>query len=175
LEKRKAMTMGKTRSGNEHHITQSCGVVRDLDRSMREYTERLGWGPWNVYEHKAHILHDTYLRNEPGNFTMIAAETKVGNIGYELIQPVSGDSIYQEFLDRHGEGVQHIAIMKHSPEESEECINDVGATKVMGGKIDDIDFYYLDTADSFGVTVEGVTGHAIDLKPVRVYDGEREE
>ena len=50
---------------------------------------------------------------------MIGAETTVDGLGFELIQPVSGPSIYQEYLDTFGEGVQHIACMKHNDDDSE--------------------------------------------------------
>lgn len=153
----------------KHAISQICIVVRDIERSMQEYTERLGWGPWKVFEYGAPLLHDRHLRGEPAEFTMIGAETMVGGIGFELIQPTGGDSIYQEFLDQHGEGVQHIAIMKHSREGSDELIEDVGAEKLMGGQTgDDIEFYYLDTQATLGVVIESGTGHAIDIEPTRV-------
>ncbi|WP_424937142.1 MULTISPECIES: VOC family protein [Bacteria] len=158
-----------TGNSPKHEISQICIVVRDIERSMKEYTERLGWGPWKVFEYEAPLLHDAHLRGEPAEFTMIGAETMVGGIGFELIQPTGGESIYQEFLDRHGEGVQHIAIMKHSKEDSDELIADVGAEKVMGGQTGaDIEFYYLDTQDTLGVTIESGTGHAIDIQPTRI-------
>lgn len=158
-----------TGTAPKHEITQICIVVRDIERSMKEYTERLGWGPWKVFEYGPPLLHDTHLRGEPAEFTMIGAETMVGGIGFELIQPTGGNSIYQEFLDRHGEGVQHIAIMKHSKEDSDELIADVGAASIMGGSTGaDIEFYYLDTQDTLGVTIESGTGHAIDIQPTRV-------
>lgn len=155
----------------KHEISQICLVVRDIDKTMYEYSTRLGWGPWNVYEYTAPLLHDTYLRGEPTEFEMIGAETTVGGMGFELIQPVSGRSIYQEFLDQKGEGVQHIAVMKHSAEESAELLADLDAPKLMGGRIgESIEFYYLDTEVPLKVHIESGTGHAIDLRPTRVFD-----
>jgi phosphoglycerate dehydrogenase-like enzyme len=78
---------------------------------LQTYTENLGWGPWSVFEYAPPLLHDTVVRGQPCEFRMIGAETSVDGLGFELIQPVSGPSIYQEFLDQHGEGVQHIACM----------------------------------------------------------------
>lgn len=161
--------MEKNASGAEHLISQICIVVRDIDASIKEYSERLGWGPWKVFEYGAPLLHGTYLRGEPADFTMVGAETTVGGIGFELIQPTGGNSIYQEFLDKHGEGVQHIAVMKHSEPESDELIEDVGVTKLMGGKIgEDIEFYYLDSEGPLGISIESGTGHAIELEPTRI-------
>jgi methylmalonyl-CoA/ethylmalonyl-CoA epimerase len=90
-------------------ITQIAVVVRDMVQALKTYTETLGWGPWSVFDYKPPLLHDTRVKGEPVEYRMIGAEAMVDGLGFELIQPVSGPSIYQEFLDAHGEGVQHIA------------------------------------------------------------------
>lgn len=155
----------------KHAITQICVVTYDLDKTMYEYGKRLGWGPWKIYDHSAPTLHDTYLRGKPTKFTMLAAETKIGDVGFELIQPTGGANIYQEFLDEKGEGVQHIAVMKHSERDSDELIKDVDAPKLMSGKIGEtIEFYYLETNPTLKIVIESGTGHAIDLQPVRTFN-----
>jgi len=150
-------------------ITQIAVVVRDMDTALKSYTETLGWGPWSVFDYKPPLLHDTRVRGEAVEYRMIGAETSVDGLGFELIQPVSGPSIYQEFLDSHGEGVQHIACMKHSYEDSSlvrEHWHSNGAEVLMSGRIgDSIEFYYLDTAPMLKFVLESGSGHAIDLKP----------
>jgi Glyoxalase/Bleomycin resistance protein/Dioxygenase superfamily len=154
-------------------ITQIAVVVRDMEQSLKDYTENLGWGPWSVFDYKPPLLHDTKVRGEPVEFRMIGAETHVGDLGFELIQPVSGPSIYQEFLDTHGEGVQHIACMKHSAGESgqmKEHWAERGAEVLMSGRIGEtIEFYYLDTGPIIKWVLESGSGHAIDLKPTYTY------
>ena len=73
-------------------ISQIAIVVRDIDDALEKYHRVLGWGPWNVYEHKPPSLHDTYLHGQPTDYTMIGAETHVGPIVVELLQPVDGPS-----------------------------------------------------------------------------------
>jgi catechol 2,3-dioxygenase-like lactoylglutathione lyase family enzyme len=154
-------------------ISQICVVVRDLEKSLREYTQSLGWGPWSVFEYKPPLLHDTMVRGEPVAYEMLGAETHVGDLGFELIQPVSGPSIYQEYLEAHGEGVQHIACMKHSDADSElmkEHWRRNGADILMSGRIGaSIEFYYLDTGPLLKFVLESGNGHAIELKPSYVY------
>jgi methylmalonyl-CoA/ethylmalonyl-CoA epimerase len=157
-------------------ISQIAIVVNDIDDALEKYTRILGWGPWNVYEHTPPSLHDTYLRGEATEYTMIGAEAHVGAIDVELIQPVDGPSIYKEWLEEHGEGMHHIAVMRHTPDESEETMrhfNGLGAEVLMEGRIgESIHFYYLDTGPLLKVIFESGTGHAVDLKPVRVYPEE---
>jgi catechol 2,3-dioxygenase-like lactoylglutathione lyase family enzyme len=154
-------------------ISQIAIVVNDIDEALERYHRILGWGPWNVYEHKPPSLHDTYVRGKAVDYTMIGAEAHVGAIDVELLQPVEGPSIYKEWLDEHGEGMHHIAVMRHTPEESEETLRHfggLGADVLMEGRIGEtIHFYYLDTGPLLKVIFESGTGHAVDLKPVRVY------
>src|ERR671929_1740955 len=148
-------------------------VVNDIDEALERYHRILGWGPWNVYEHKPPSLHDTYVRGEPVEYTMIGAEAHVGPIDVELLQPVDGPSIYKEWLEEHGEGMHHIAVMRPTPEESEETrrhFEELGAPILMEGRLGEtIHFYYLDTEPLLKVIFESGTGHAVDLKPVRTY------
>ncbi len=154
-------------------ITQIAVVVRDMEAALKSYTQTMGWGPWSVFDYKPPLLHDTRVHGEPVEYRMIGAETSVDGLGFELIQPVSGPSIYQEFLDSHGEGVQHIACMKHSYDDSSlvrEHWHANGAEVLMSGRIgDSIEFYYLDTAPTLKFVLESGSGHAIDLKPTRMY------
>jgi methylmalonyl-CoA/ethylmalonyl-CoA epimerase len=154
-------------------ISQIAIVVRDIDDAMRKYHTALGWGPWNVYEHKPPSLHDTFLHGEPTEFSMIGAEAHVGPIVVELLQPEAGPSIYKEWLDEHGEGLHHIAVMRPTPEESDatqQRFQRLGADVLMEGRIgESIHFYYLDTEPLLKVILESGTGHAVDLKPQRVF------
>ena len=154
-------------------VSQIAIVVRDIDDALEKYTRTLGWQPWNVYEHKPPALHDTYLRGKPTDYTMIGAEVHVGPIVVELIEPVDGPSIYKEWLDSHGEGLHHIAVMRATPEESDatqDHFDKLGAPVLMEGRIGEtIRFYYLDSEPLLKVIFESGTGHAVDLKPARVY------
>jgi methylmalonyl-CoA/ethylmalonyl-CoA epimerase len=154
-------------------ISQIAIVVRNIDEALERYHRALGWGPWNIYEHKPPALHDTYLHGQPTEFTMLGAETHVGEIVVELLQPVDGPSIYKEWLDEHGEGLHHIAVMRPTPAQSEATkrrFDEMGASVLMEGRIGAaIHFYYLDTEPLLKVILESGTGHAVDLTPSRVY------
>jgi|tagenome__1003787_1003787.scaffolds.fasta_scaffold20912392_2 methylmalonyl-CoA/ethylmalonyl-CoA epimerase len=157
-------------------ISQIAIVVNDMDDALEKYHRVLGWGPWNVYEHTPPSLHDTYVRGQPVEYTMLGAECHVGPVDVELLQPLEGPSIYKEWLEEHGEGMHHIAVMRHTPEESEETMrhfNGLGAEVLMEGRIgESIHFFYLDTGPLLKVIFESGTGHAVDLQPVRTYPEE---
>jgi hypothetical protein len=154
-------------------ITQIAVVVKDLRKTMEMYHKALGWGPWNVYEHKPPQLHSTELRGKPTPFTMLGAEVQAGPIVFELLQPLDGPSIYKEWLEQKGEGLHHLACMLHSDADAEGLrrrFAGMGAEVLMGGRIGEtIQFYYLDTEPLLKVIIESGSGHAIDLKPSWTY------
>jgi methylmalonyl-CoA/ethylmalonyl-CoA epimerase len=154
-------------------ISQIAVVCHDLQKTMETYTKLLGWGPWNVYRHEPPRLHDTEVRGEAVAYTMLGAETHVGDMGFELLQPLEGPSIYKEWLDTHGEGLHHVAVMLHDFGESKELrrlFADQGMNVLMGGRIGEtIEFYYLDTEPQLKIILESGSGHAIDLVPDYVY------
>ena len=171
--KQSAESVGGGLLGRPLAISQIAVVVNDLERTMEQYTKLLGWGPWNVYRHEPPRLHDTEVRGAPTGYTMLGAETHVGDMGFELLQPLEGPSIYKEWLDRHGEGLHHVAVMLHDFDESAELkrrFAEIGANVLMGGRIGEtIEFYYLDTEPQLKIILESGSGHAIDLVPDRTY------
>jgi methylmalonyl-CoA/ethylmalonyl-CoA epimerase len=150
-------------------ISQVALVVNNMEKSMRMYTETMGWGPWNIYEYKAPRLHDVFVRGVRQEFTWIGAETPVGSTYIELLQPLEGSSIWREFLDRQGEGLNHIGYWAKTMEEAEsikESYKARGTPVLMSAWIDQVYFYFL---DSKPVIVEVWTGDLDSLRPSRTY------
>jgi methylmalonyl-CoA/ethylmalonyl-CoA epimerase len=91
-------------------------VVRDCEKTAEQMWRLFGVGPWEINvrepdsnQDKQMIKNMTY-HHKPGRFGYKMAEAKLGPDGFtlELIQPLDGESIYSEFLKKHGEGVHHI-------------------------------------------------------------------
>jgi methylmalonyl-CoA/ethylmalonyl-CoA epimerase len=160
----------------DYEITQISLVVKDLDSRMQAYHEAFGWGPWKIYESDGEvIMHDCEMDGKPVDYFDVRwAETQVGDLNFELIQPRGGDNPWQRILDEKGEGIGSIAVMFKTREESEKVIQafadmDLGLTAV--GRIGDhIEWYYLDTEPGFKCIIESGSGHALDfMAPAAVY------
>jgi hypothetical protein len=153
-------------------ITQVAVVVKDLRKTMEAYHQTLGWGPWNVYEHKPPTLHHTELNGKPTNYTMLGAEVHCDPIDFEILQPLEGPSIYKEFLKQKGEGLHHVSVVS-SAKNVDKALSDFkkqGIDVVMSGRLgEDIRFYYMDTEPTLKMVAETVSGHAISLKPSWTY------
>ena len=83
-------------------------VTRDARRTMAGLWA-LGLGPWRVYTFDPSNTTDQTYHGRPSAFTMRMCFAQVGALMWELIEPVSGETIFAEFLDRHGEGLHHVA------------------------------------------------------------------
>jgi methylmalonyl-CoA/ethylmalonyl-CoA epimerase len=105
------MTNDELRALNaSRHIQQIAFLTRDLEKSMQTWIDVLRIGPWRVFRFTNETVKNLKvggrLVEEPFEFRI--AITHVGAMEIELIQPVRGPMIYQEYLDRRGEGLHHI-------------------------------------------------------------------
>src|SRR6188508_3146409 len=80
-------------------VRQIALVVEDLEVSVRAYADALGVGPWNVYTIGAPAMTGMTYRGEPADFVIRHALAFSGEVMLELVQPVGGPSIWQEYLD----------------------------------------------------------------------------
>lgn len=83
-------------------------VTRDHQRTM-EGLWRVGIGPWQVHTFSPENTTQQTYRGKPSPFTLRVCFAHCGNMVWELIEPVSGPTIFAEFLESHGEGIHHIA------------------------------------------------------------------
>ena len=92
------------------HFCQVAWVVKDIKAAERFFRDAIGVPRfWKMENIRAQDVEGTY-HGQPGDFEFHLYLTYSGETLLELIQPVSGSSIYQDFLDKHGEGgVQHVA------------------------------------------------------------------
>jgi hypothetical protein len=157
-------------------VTQISVVVRDLDAKMQAYHEAFGWGPWKIFRSDGQVvMHDCTLDGKPADFFNIRwAEVQVGDLNFELIEPLGGDNPWQRMLDEHGEGIGSIAVMFKTNKESEAVkqeFRQAGMGVTASGRIGDhIEWYYLDTEPGFKCIIESGSGHAIDfMVPEAVY------
>jgi len=87
---------------------QIAWVTADLDATESALTTLLGARKW-IRVPDVHFGPDTCsYRGRPADFTAHIAFSYAGDTQLELIAPVTGHSVYSEFLDRAGPGLHHI-------------------------------------------------------------------
>src|SRR5689334_11832124 len=95
---------------------QIAWVTRDLDATERALTGLMGAGNWTRLP-GIHFAPETCTyRGQPADFIADISLSYAGDMQLELIAPVSGDSIYTEFLDTVGAGLHHVCM--EAPDEA---------------------------------------------------------
>lgn len=92
------------------NLIQVGMVVSDLDKTLEAFQSLLGIGPFRIAEYppagEENCLRE--YQGKPADFTAKFCFFHFGNIELEVIQPLSGDSIWSDFLREHGPGLHHL-------------------------------------------------------------------
>jgi methylmalonyl-CoA/ethylmalonyl-CoA epimerase len=90
-------------------ITQVAIVVKDVDKARLAWAQLLGVNPPETSIAASHESRPTLYKGKSTDAKAKLAFFSMDNIQIELIQPLGGNSTWQEYLDSHGEGIHHIA------------------------------------------------------------------
>jgi len=154
-------------------IAQIALVVKDLDETVREWSDRFGVGPWSFYTYGPPLVQRMTRHGQPTEYTMRIALANVGPMRIELIEPVEGDTVYAEFVRDHGYGVHHLGVLVESMEEALGRARDAGLTMTQDGAgfgpDGDGHYAYLDTEPLMGTTIELIERPKRRAAPDRVY------
>jgi len=132
-----------------HHVGV---VVRDLDRAV-EYYQSLGIGPFE-YKTTSDLIEKT-MYGKPADFKLNVAQAQVGAIMIELIQPVENAPVQEQFLERRGEGVNHIGFLVDDMEKEKAKLVEKGFSVILSGKrASGKGGTYFDTHKIGGVIIE---------------------
>ena len=156
-------------------IAQVGLVVNDVEKTAQNYWEMFGLGPWTLIDFKPTdgTLHGISTV-EDANVHVKAALTNLGNLQFELLEPVHGPSTYLEFLKTHGEGIHHLSFGQ--VEDHDQTVSalegegiEIEASGVLGGAIT---FTYMASQKELATIWECVKtkpGVQSSLKPYGTY------
>ncbi|MDO3110408.1 VOC family protein [Mycobacteroides abscessus] len=91
-------------------VTQIAWVTDDLDATEAMLSAVFGGKKWTRIP-DVHFGPETCTyRGAPADFTATIALSYLDDMQLELILPVSGTSIYTEFLERNSAGLHHVCV-----------------------------------------------------------------
>ena len=154
-------------------IAQIAFVVEDLDSSVERYHRVFGVGPWDFYTYeRPFVPHMTY-RGEQADYSIRIALSYFGDMRVEFIEPVRGPTIYHEFIEKHGYGVQHFGLLVDDMSSALAQAETAGYPMIMDGAGFGADgdghYAYIDTERDFGVVYELIERPKKRKTPDRVY------
>ncbi len=118
-------------------------AVKDIDEALKFYRDALGLRCKRIEEVEGQHVKIAFL--------------PAGDVNLELVQATHPDSAVAKFIEKRGEGVQHIALrvgnveesMKYLKEKGVEFIDAIPRKGAHGSKI-----VFLHPKNSFGVLIE---------------------
>lgn len=147
-------------------------VVRDLDAAMRTYVHDFGIGPWEIYGFDPENVSEMREDGEPVKRAWRLAITQVGQVQWELIEPLDDESVYARFLAEQGGGLHHVGVAVPDFDETVAEQAERGNGVLLGGEYKGIRFAYLDTVGDLGLVTEIFSGApGQDQQPDGMYPG----
>lgn len=137
-----------------HHVSV---VVRDMAKAMKFY-EALGIGPFPPLlgpQGKVSLVNKT-LHGTPAAWELDLrhAEGGVGDLTFELIQPLEGDTPVKDFLEKKGEGIQHIGFFVDDMEQETAKMAEKGFKITQSGETPTVKWAYFGTDAVGGFSIE---------------------
>ena len=135
-------------------LVQYAFVVHDV-KKVGAYYERLGFGGMPI-DHNISV--DRMYRGKPGKFEMYLGWGRFGDVVFEWIQSLAGNSVYDEYLKAHGEGFHHLAFNVNDMDQAIQLLAGKGAPVSQSGGWKNPGsegrFAYADSEPYGGVTIE---------------------
>jgi hypothetical protein len=131
-------------------LFQQAWTVPDLATAQDAMRRSLGCSKFTQF-----VMTETYdLRGRDTECSLSLGFARAGNMQLELIQPLKGEGIHFEFLERHGAGFHHFGALVGRLDEAIPAAGGLGFKPVMSGQFASIRLTYLDTYDDMGFYVE---------------------
>ncbi len=142
---------------SQSHIVQIGIVVPDMTKGLQTWSAALGLGPCIGYNFTPDTVRDFTYRGRPAEYSIDIAMTSSGP-QVELIEVHGEGSLYHEWTDVHGYGIQHLGIRVAEMAPVKQEMLAAGYELIQSGHgygaAGDGEFAYFDTSRDFGTIFE---------------------
>jgi methylmalonyl-CoA/ethylmalonyl-CoA epimerase len=127
-------------------------VVKSVDETIKYFQEQFGFGPFEVryvdYSDATYMGNKAGYRGKRGFFHL-------GPIEIELVELIDGQTIHEDFMKQHGEGLHHIGFEVKDLTAAKKNAEKAGFMVTQGfQRQDGSGFAYLDSDRTGGVIME---------------------
>jgi 4-hydroxyphenylpyruvate dioxygenase-like putative hemolysin len=138
-------------------VDQLCILVESIEEAIASYSDLFAVTRWRVYRYGPDTVPELGYRGGPGVFSMwVALSDSVPQI--ELIESISGPSLYTEWIAQHGFGFHHVGVFTASIASSVKALTERGLQVSQWGRGYGLDgdggFAYVDSLEQLGVVLE---------------------
>jgi catechol 2,3-dioxygenase-like lactoylglutathione lyase family enzyme len=165
-----SMTPPRILPTGEPPTGQVAFVTQNLDSAVARWVD-LGIGPWNVWTFDGRLMTAMEYDGKPAQFGALVALCSIGPLTYEVIEPLSGPSIWDDFLGARGEGMHHLGYYVDDMTAAIEAMSMKGYSVVQFGAGFGIDgdgaFAYFDATAELGCYLEAILSPSALAPPQR--------
>jgi methylmalonyl-CoA/ethylmalonyl-CoA epimerase len=138
-------------------VDQLCVLVESIDEGIDAYSSLFEVTRWRAYRYGPDTVPELGFRGGAGRFSMwVALSDSVPQI--ELIESITGPSLYTEWLGQHGFGFHHIGVVTSSIAKQAAALAEQGMSVSQWGRGYGLDgdgaFAYLESVDRLSVVLE---------------------
>lgn len=136
---------------------QLCILVESIEGAVATYSQLFAVTRWRVYRYGPDTVPELGYRGGDGRFSMwVALSDSVPQI--ELIESISGPSLYTEWIAEHGFGFHHVGVFTSSIATSLQALTARGMSVSQWGRGYGLDgdggFAYVDSLEQLGFVLE---------------------
>jgi methylmalonyl-CoA/ethylmalonyl-CoA epimerase len=135
-------------------VIQLAFVVKDLDEAIKIYADKYGIGPWKISEISSETVDDLYKHDNVTDFAYKVAMCDIGDLEWELVQPLDDKSIYADFLKKKGPGLHHVAFGVKNYDQAVTNLKEKGQKVLSSGNWNGIRFAHFATEDDLDFVIE---------------------
>lgn len=157
-------------------VAQIAIIVQDLEATVANYYENFDIGPWHFYTYEKPFVQKMTRHGRNADYRMRIALSYFGSMRIELIQPLEGDTVYSDFVERHGYGIHHLGVLVEDMDEALKMADASGFRVTQDGSGFGLDgdghYAYLDTEELIGTTIELIERPKRRKEPEKIYPPE---
>lgn len=110
-------------------------VVEDANAAVSSFAKILGADPVEVVDWPAPGFDpESYYYGKPCRWKMRVGFFQIGNLQWELVQPLEGSSIFSDFLKEHGPGLHHVRFTEPEFDSHAAALQAAGIPMISQGK-----------------------------------------
>ena len=132
-------------------VDQLGFVYKDIEKQAKIFESLFNVPKFAILPETTEIVK---YRGKDGEVNTKIAISRQFNTQIELIQPISGESIHKEFLDKGREGLHHISFYVENIETYIKFFEKQGLEMVYYGSIGKQVYAYFDTEEALGMFLE---------------------
>lgn len=137
-----------------NRVAQIGLVVRNAEETAKRCWEQFGMGPWTFRTFQPSNVGDMTVRGQRVDHAMRTAHAWIGDVDWEIIEPLDDKSIYAEHLRTHGEGLHHILFGVDDYAAARARLEAGGHRELASGKWVGNPYSYFDTQKSLACITE---------------------